>query len=387
MLDWVLLFLLGGIIVGKESIKFSVIGAGHGGQGFAGYLASLGYEVKLFNRTIDKIKSIRDTGYIQLEGNINAKGYISVVTDDIETAIKDTNIIMIVLPANAHKSMAYEMAPYLNKDQYVVLNPGRTGGALEFKNIIDKINPLLDITIIEAQTLLFACRSNDVGRVNIFSKKNIVKVAALPAERTLGFIDKINEAIPEFNPAINVLETSFNNFGAVLHPIPTILNSGRIENTSGNFQYYIDGITPSVAKVVEEVDKERISVARALGVNTISLKDWLKKAYSITGENLNEILINNKGYHGIMAPSTIETRYIFEDVPNGLVPISNVGKYLGIDTPTIDSVIHLASILHKIDYFAVGRKLEDMGIEGLTIDEIKDYINKGNLYEDKEVVA
>jgi len=119
----------------------------------------------------------------------------------------------------------------------------------------------------------------------------------------------------------------------------------------GDFQYYIDGITPAVARIIEQVDKERLEVAAALGINPISLREWLGYTYNAYGEDLCETLRNTKGYWGIKAPSSIDTRYIFEDVPQSLVPISDMGKYLGIYTPTIDSMIHLASVLHNTDYY------------------------------------
>jgi len=368
-------------------VSFAVIGAGHGGQGIAGYLASHGYKVNLYNRNLDNISVIKDQGYIDLEGSIVGCGMLNMVTENIEQAIKNIDVIMVVLPASAHRQIAIEMAPFVTQDQYVVLNPGRTGGALEFWNIFTRHNPYRHVCIIEAQTLLFACRSLGEGKVKIFSKKEEVKVAALPANKTMEFINKVNEIFPEFSPASSVLETSFNNIGAVLHPIPTILNCGRIENTLGDFQYYIDGITPAVARIIEQVDKERLEVAAALGINPISLREWLGYTYNAYGEDLCETLRNTKGYWGIKAPSSIDTRYIFEDVPQSLVPISDMGKYLGIYTPTIDSMIHLASVLHNTDYYQNGRTVADMGLEGLSQEEIEIFVLTGQTFNSEGDVA
>lgn len=370
-----------------RELTFAVIGGGHGGQGIAGYLALLGYRVNLYNRTLDNIMDIVTKGYIDLEGVIEGRGRLNLVTNSLELAIRGADIIMVVLPANAHRYIAEKIAPFITQDQYIVLNPGRTGGALEFRAIIKAYNPLKSVSIVEAQTLLFACRSIGDGKVKIFSKKEAVRVSALPAIRTMDFIDKINEAIPEFIPATNVLETSFNNVGAMLHPIPTILNCGRIESTQGDFQYYIEGITPSVANVIEQADKERMSVARALGIRAISLREWLGYTYNAHGDNLCEALRNTVGYWGIKAPSTIETRYIFEDVPESLVPISDMGRHLGIHTFTIDSMIHLASVIHNTNYYVRGRTVRKMGIEGLSTDEILNLVINGDEISNEGVVA
>ena len=358
----------------SEKLKFAVIGAGNGGQGIAGYLAYKGYQVNLYNRTIKNVKKIKNRGYIDLEGCVNGQGRLNLVTDSMEEVVKNADIIMVVLPATAHNFIANKISRFITQDQYLVLNPGRTGGALEFKNIMKKNDPFKNVCIVEAQTLLFACRVIEEGRVKIFSQKAEVKVAALPAVKTNKFIHLINKIFPEFTSAENVLETSFNNIGAVLHPIPTILNCGRIENTKGNFQYYIDGITPSVAKIIEQVDYERMLVAKTLRLNVLSLKDWLEYTYNTHGETLCKSLRNTNGYYGIMAPANLDTRYIFEDVPQSLVPIRDMAKHLRIQTPTIDSIIHLASVLHNTDYYLSGRTIIDMGLEGLSLEEIKEFV-------------
>ncbi|MCD5413840.1 MAG: NAD/NADP octopine/nopaline dehydrogenase family protein [Clostridiales bacterium] len=369
-----------------RKLSFSVIGAGNGGQGLAGYLAYRGHSVKLYNRSIEKIEKIKKRGYIDLEGNIVGRGYLKLATNSIEKAIKDTDIIMVVLPASAHKSIANKIAPFVSEKQYIVLNPGRTGGALEFKSIIKKYDHMKEICIVEAQTFLFACRTLEEGKVKILKKKQEVKVAALPAIRTLDFIEKISGILPEFTAVNSVLETSFNNIGAVLHPIPTILNCARIESTLGDFQYYIDGITPAVAKIIEQADYERMLVATNLGVKTISLREWLAYTYNAHGDTLCEALSETECYWEIKAPPTMNTRYLFEDVPQSLVPISDMGRCLGINTPTIDSVIQIASIIHDTDYYKDGRKVIDMGIGGLTINEIRSYVQNGQVIDLEGVV-
>lgn len=371
----------------KKQISFAVIGGGHGGQGMAAYLAWLGHKVNLYNRTLTKIRKIQEQGFIEMEGSISGKGNLDLVTDSIQHAIDGVDIIMVTVPASAHKSIATLIAPFVTERQYIVLNPGRTGGALEFKRIIQNTSSEKNICIVEAQTLLFACRVIEEGKVAILSKKNEVMVAALPANRTKGFIRTINSIIPEFIEANSVLDTSFNNFGAILHPIPTILNCGRIESTKGDFLYYIEGITPTVAKIIEEVDYERMRVAYALGAEVVSLREWLGYTYDAYGDTLCEALSNVKGYWGINAPSTLETRYIFEDVPQSLVPIADMGQHLGIRTPTINSMIHLASVIHNKDYYMLGRKVVDMGLEGMSLDEIRSYVLEGEIYASGGVVA
>lgn len=361
----------------SKKLNYAVIGAGNGGQVMAGYLAYKGYQVNLYNRTIEKIENIKEKGYIDLEGSITGRGVLNMVTNNLEKAIKDVDVIMIVLPASAHKIIATKIADFVTVEQYIVLNPGRTGGALEFNNIIKRHNPLKNVCIVEAQTLLFTCRALGCGKVRVFSKKEEVKIAALPAIKNNEFINLVGDVFPEFTLVESVLDTSFNNIGAVLHPVVTILNCGKIESTKGDFQFYAEGVTPSVSKIIERVDNERMLVAKALGVEACSLMEWLGSTYNAYGETLCQTIKNTKAYLGIKAPENLDTRYIFEDVPQSLVPIRDMAMYLKIETPTINSMIHLASILHNKDYDEDGRKVADMGLEGFSIEEIKAFVING----------
>ena len=367
--------------------RFAVIGAGNGGQAMAAHLAIKGFTVNLYNRTIEKVAHIKQKGFISLEGAIKGRGELNIVTDNMKDAIEDTDIIMVTVPASGHRDIAVSCIPYLRDGQIIVLNPGRTGGALEFFNILKSEGLDKKVVVAETQTFIYACRIIDPGRVKIYSIKNQISLAALPAEETSRVIRILSMAYPQFVPASNVLETSLNNIGAVFHPAPTILNCGRIESTKGSFDYYTDGITPSVAKVIEEIDEERIRVAKALGVNTITAQNWLELSYGSSGESLYEAIQNTAGYKGIKAPPTMDVRYIFEDIPESLVPISSMGSMLDIDTPTIDSIIQLASTIHDVDYFKIGRNTINLGIEGLTVDQITDLVNHGEVGELEGVVA
>ena len=81
--------------------------------------------------------------------------------------------------------------------------------------------------------------------------------------------------------------------------------------------------------------------------------------------------MNTASYRGIKAPPSIDHRYISEDVPMSLVPLSSLGAMLGVPTPAIDMIIQLGSILHSTNYRAVGRTVESLGLAGLSVKQIR----------------
>jgi len=190
-------------------------------------------------------------------------------------------------------------------------------------------------------------------------------------------LEAIASAFPLFIDGTSVLHTGLNNMGAIFHPALTLLNAGRIESTGGEFQFYIDGVTPSVARILEALDRERVTVAAALGIRARTGLGWLKMAYDANGANLYEAIHNQPGYRGIKAPPTLNHRYITEDVPMSLVPIAALGQRYGVQVRAMDSIIRQACIVHQTDYWRRGRTLDKLGIEQLSVDEIVRYAMEG----------
>ena len=364
----------------SSRLKYTVIGAGHGGKAMAAHLAIKGFPVALYNRTFEHIEYIKARGGIELnsfEGGPKGFGQLELVTANIQEAVEFADIIMVVVPSNAHADIANKVAPYLKNGQIIILHPGRTAGAIEFNKVLNDNQIDVNVTIAEAETFVYASRSEGPAQAVIFRIKEAVPIAALPATKTKHVLEAINSAYPQFIDGINVLHTGLNNMGAIFHPGLVLLNAGRIEATNGDFQFYIEGATPSVARVLEVLDRERVTVASALGIRARTALEWLKLAYNVDGENLYETIHNQTGYYGIKAPKSLRHRYLFEDVPMSLVPIASFAERYGVSVRGIESIIRLACIIHRTDYRRRGRTLEKLGIDHLSVTELQQFVEEG----------
>ena len=362
--------------------RYTVVGAGHGGKSMAAHLALMGKEVTLFNRTPSHIEVLSKRRGIELESYPDGPhgfGELKNATPDIKEALENAQVVMLVVPSSAHADLAKVMAPHLKDDQIVLLNPGRTCGAIEFDMVLRREGCKAKIILAEAETFIYASRSDGPAQARIFRIKEAVPLAALPATKTHFVLEAIEDVYPQFIDGVNVLNTGLNNMGAIFHPALTILNAGRIESTHGDFEFYIDGVTPSVATVLEALDRERVTVASAMGIRARTAMEWLELAYNVSGASLYEAIHNQSGYYGIKAPSTLYHRYIFEDVPMSLMPIASLGMAYGISVRAMDSIIRLACIIHKTDYKRRGRSVENLGIKDLSIGELTQYVNEGTL--------
>lgn len=365
-----------------KKTKFTVIGAGHGGKAMAAHLGLMGFPTTLFNRTFDRIAPINELGGIDLEGfegDRRSFGKIIKATSNIEEALQDAEMIMVVVPSSAHAEIAKTMAPVLKDGQIILLHPGRTCGAIEVAKVLRDNHCTADVTVAEAETFIYASRSDGPAQARIFRIKEAVPLAALPATRTKMVLDVVHQAYPQFIDGGNVLQTGLNNMGAIFHPALTLLNAGWIESTHGDYQFYIDGVSPSVAKVLEALDRERVTVGSSIGLRTRTALEWLKLAYDTTGNDLHEAIHNQEGYYGIKAPPTLNHRYIFEDVPMSLVPIASLGGHFGVKVRAMDAIIRLACITHQTDYWRRGRTVEKLGLSNLSVAEMEAYVQDGTL--------
>ena len=349
-------------------MKISVIGAGNGGQAISADLSIRGHEVTLYDNNLDLIESLKTVEGIRLEGKISGIGHVNFATT-VKNAIAGAEVIMIATTATAHAILAQEMAPHLVEGQTIILNPGRTGGALEFKEKLNELGFGKRIYLAEAQTLIYACRIKELGVVHIIGVKDRVLLSALPASDTEYVISKLSELYPCFIVAENVLVTSFENIGAIFHPSVILFNAASIER--GNKFYFYRDMTSSIANFIEQLDQERLKIGEAYGIKLISAKDWVSFAYNnIEGDTLCDRMRNNPAYYDILAPTTIYCRQLLEDIPTGFVPLLEFGKIAGVKTPLFESILPICSTLLNKNFHETGRNLEKMGLKDCSIEDI-----------------
>lgn len=358
-------------------MKITVIGAGNGGQAIAGYLGLSGYKVSLYDIDVPKIKELQKKGGIQLEGCIEGFGNIGCITTDIAEAVKDAEIVMVTTVANAHMAVAKSIAPFITDGQIIILNPGRTCGAIVFKQMLAECGCNKRYYLGEAQTLVYACRVIENGVVNIIGIKDEVLLAGLPASDTDYILERINYIYPCFTKTDNVLRTSLENIGAMFHPCVLLFNAATIERNEV-FWFYRD-MTEQVAEFIEKFDAERLAVGKAYDIDLLSVKDWIKFAYKDTeGDTLCERMRNNPAYHDIKSPSTIFTRQLTEDIPTGVLPIMQLGKAAGVKTPLLESMVNICEGLLNMDLHTNGRSLKNLGLEDMNKEEILKFVSNGN---------
>ncbi len=332
-------------------MKYTVIGAGHGGQALAGFLALQGADVLLYNRTECVIENIKEYGGIEIQGYFQEKVSNVEMTSDLREAIHKAAVIMVCIPSHYHTELAIQIKDLLAPKQIVILNPGRTLGAYHFDNVVDATNR--GIIIAETDTFLLTSRKIQDGISKIFSLKERVYLGCTNQNAKV-IVDLLKKDLPMLYPAETLVYTSLSNIGAIFHPIPALFNITRIERGE-DFLHYKEGISPTLCTMLEKLDMERIQLARKLGVDILSAKEWIKSVYNSEGDSLYEVIQNTKAYDEVMAPKEISTRYIFEDISTGIVPMYCLAEDLNSPNHMMKLTIQIATEMFEYDFMKEGR--------------------------------
>jgi len=285
--------------------------------------------------------------------------------------------------------MAEACAPYVEDDQIIILMPG-SGGSLEFANIFKAQGVDKDILLCECCTLPYGARLAKPGHVLIHIEAVTLPTGVFPAHRTDEAIARLQEVYPAIVPTANVLEAAINNPNPIVHPAATLLSATRIEYSGGEFYLYKEGMTPAVARVYEALEQERLALLDRLGLKLYHFASLEARGYNLgeTVEECHNLILNTSldaafGADSIeegiqmKGPASMQDRFVTEDVPYGLVLLSTLGKLLDIPTPISDAIINLSGTINRIDYWAQGRGVNELGLGGMSLEQIQTFLKSG----------
>lgn len=355
--------------------KVAILGGGHGAHAMSADLTSRGFSVNLYEMPEFKnnIEKLFETQTIEAEGIVKGKFKLNMVTSDIEKAIDGVKYILIVTPAFAHKNYAQLLKGKVKGDQIIVVYPGAFASLL-FKTVFGEEECPV---IAEANNLPYDARISAPCKISIFGR-NKINIAYLPAEKGVELIDDMRSIHPYERVYEDVLEAGLSIVNPAFHAGPCLFSVNSIENwPKRSFFLYEHGVTPASVKLNVKLDKERKNIGSKLGYKLTPIEDFsgLKEGYQ--WQDLYMGMHGNISLTPISGPHDINNRYFTEDAPYGLVPWSFIAKAVGVETPIIDSVINIYNIIHERNWWEIGRNADDLGLSGMTLEEIKEYVKTG----------
>lgn len=346
--------------------SIAVLGAGGTGHAIAADLTLAGFDISLYEepRFKESVEPILKRGGIEIKGAAR-QGFakISKVTTNIEEALRGAKIILVAVPAWRHESIAELCAPHLEDGQTIVIGPGNAG-SLVFANKLKDKKIRKKVAIAEMERNFYPCRRTGPAEVTVALAGGIRYIAAFPAKNTSRVIDCL-EGVYDVVPGINVLEVTLNNPNIMGHVAGSLLNTGAIEKSGGDFYLYKGYITPSILRCIEAVYREKMAIFQVLGYTSRSSPDGMKKAHA------------SPEFQNLIGPTSMQHRYITEDASTGQALMISLGEMLNVPTPVTKALVTLVSVINETDYLKEGRTVEKLRISGLTVEQLNRYLAEG----------
>jgi opine dehydrogenase len=357
----------------------AIIGAGIGGIYLVAELGLAGHRLRLHDLDDARLAEVRAHGGIDVEpGGLAA---VERATTELPAAVDGADVIIVVTGGNAQPAVARSLAPLLRDGQIVLLIQGNTGGSLVVRRTLDEAGCRADVDVAEMDNYPFSCWRLGPTRIRPIVKKRWLQIASFPGIRIGPVFSRLAPLFPHAVAAPSVIHTGFTNANAMLHVANCVGNAGKIDRGEA-YKFYAEGVTPSVARLYQAINAERVTVAAALGASVPRLEDWFDRVYGVRGADLPEtcrlLTTNSDGpYQATGTPKSFEHKYITEDVPVGLIPMSALGAAAGVPTPAIDAVVTLVRAMTGKDFSHEARTVERMGLGGMDAPQIRRFVDKG----------
>ena len=353
----------------------AILGAGAGGLSCAVELTQAGHDVRLWNRNPRALERYVESRSVPHNGVLGeGTAPLALVTTDLRAALQSAEVLVVSLPALAHAALFTDLADVACALP-IVLNPGHTGGALHARAIFLRRGVPLP-PVVEFSTLTYVARVQPEGGVRITCRAGQVRAGALPGGESA--VGGARALFPGVLGVPDVLASSLSNVNLVLHPPGAILAAAWVEAPVPAFTFYVDAMTPGVARVIDLLDAERRAVAAGFGHDLPPLSEEMALIGTVSSgavaQDVGAAIRGGEANQFIKAPDSLGHRYYQEDLPYALTPFIALAGVAGVAVPMAQALLTIGGGLLARDLAATGLGAEALAIAGLDLNGLMEVV-------------
>ncbi|MFD9896353.1 NAD/NADP octopine/nopaline dehydrogenase family protein [Amycolatopsis sp. NPDC059027] len=348
-----------------------VVGAGGEGRAVAAYLASRDLPVHLYTRDPRTADEIARRRAITATGVLNGRFPLRAVTGD-PADLAGRAVVLVATVTTAYPEVAARLAPHLTRGQVVVLFSSKLCGSVEFAHALT-IAGAPDVDVVETDAL-FAARPHGTGGVTVLGTKGWNLFSGSSADAVDRHAGLVCEWFPMLEVTRNPVERGLHDFGAVAHVPIALANLGTIDRAE-ELLFYVEGLSARTVTLLERTEAEFAAVAEAYGARLLPMTELLDRYYGCTRTCLLDAIRTVEPYKTIAAPTSLDHRFLTEDIRSTLVPLQALARRAGIGTPMVDAAITIMSALGGEDFRSTGRTLARLDWDGLSHERIIGRLN------------
>jgi len=345
-------------------MRIAVVGGGNGAYAAAADLTEKGHEVRFWRRNAELLGASKTLTLKDAEGTRRVT--IASVSPDLGEALRGAELVFLPDPAFTQADNAKRIAPHLADGQVVFLAPGTFGAYLMAQGV------RADVAFAETGTLPWLTRKHGPTTVAITARATRLPTGVYPARKSAQALDVIRKAFPSIEPVEDALSGALMNAGPVIHPPLILMNAGPLEHFE-RWDIHKEGTQPSIRRVTDVLDAERIAVRETLGYKAphFPLADHYRADGDewMYGRRVHKKLTDSKDWHEHIVLT--EHRYMREDVEHGLAFLVSVCEWAGVPCPVARGLLALGSAVVGRDLRKEGRTLDNLGLASLSREEMR----------------
>ena len=345
-------------------MRIAVLGGGNGSYAAAADLSRLGHEVSLWRRDQEQFKPIMATRKLTLK-DVSGRHEVVVarLAADIGEAVRAAELIVVPTPAFSQEEIALAMAPHLADGQVLFLPPG-TFGSYVMMRTIRRAGCAADVSVAETGTLPWLARKHGPAEVAITIRATRLPTGVFPACNGPHAFPILQAAFPSVEPIEDALAGALMNAGPIIHPPLILMNAGPLEHFE-KWDIHNEGTQPSIRRVTDALDAERIAVRQALGYTGehFPLSDHYNNDRWMYGDAHKRLVDSGDWRERIVLTGH---RYMTEDIHYGLAFLASVADWAGVPAPVATGLLAVASAVCGKELRRGSRTLEALGLAGLT---------------------
>ena len=355
-------------------MRIAVLGAGGIGLGYTAYLTDHGHETIVWSPSGAGTAAFQNGKTLDASGEVSGS-FSPPIAASCRAALETAEVVLIAVPGNGHRTVIDQAAPHLRPNQIVIISSHCSLSALYLSNLL--VQRGIDVPVVAWPTTYLAARRAGETGVDISTIRKILDVATLPLSAVDHGLEGCQSLFGDhFQRRSDLLAISLSNLNPTVHMANSLCNLTRIERAEEWANY--DLITGTVGRLIEAVDVERLAVAKAYGVTVRTIREHIHLSFHVplgpVAEMTDAIHARRGGPPG---PKSLDTRYVVEDVPFGLVPSVAIGRAAGVPMPLHEGGINLFSALYGRDFRSENDILPELELERMNGDELYRLVGEG----------
>lgn len=311
-------------------MRMAVIGAGSTALACAAYFQVRGISCRLYARDSGKAELWKHMP-LTVSGELETSFYVPVSSSP-EDIMRTSDCILIFTGAEDYESVIGEIRPYLRDSHHILFMNGRWGLVRALRLLLqDKNTP--EISVGEVSDMPFSAElSADRTHLVFGRKKEAIGYVSLGGEE--GFAEVLHALVSRVSRVSSPAATSMASAMPIIRTAGCLFNMTRIENDR-NFELFRDGLTGRAADFLEACDRERLEIAKSLGIGAAPLSAELHALLGEKEDSLSDALRRISEGEGKDGPRLLTASFLSEDLHCAMTALCDLADMMHTEAPRL----------------------------------------------------